>query len=161
MPQLYDNFEAIETMAKTLIPSYHPELATARIRYLRCEKSGKKGGRLVHGKVRKVSGAMEFLTETDFVIEVGLDVWNELSPDQRLAVVDHLLERCWGEEDEKDASASMKWAVREPDVQEFATILQRRGAWNTDLQGFCQVAQEINLADMVQETPVQTTTTTN
>ena len=158
MSQLYSDCETLETLAKTLIPSYHPELATARIRYVCCEKSGKKGGKLVHGKVRKISGAMEFLVEADFVIEVGLDVWNDLTSEQRLAVTDHLLERCWGEEDEEDSGAPMKWTLREPDVQEFSTILQRRGAWNSDLQGFCQVAHEIDLAELVQETPVQTTT---
>ena len=102
---------------------------------------------------------MEFLLETDFVIEAGLDVWNELTAEQRLAVVDHLLERCFGAEDEDDPGSPMKWTVREPDVQEFSTILRRHGAWNEDLQGFTSVAQEIGLSAMVQETPVQTTTT--
>lgn len=159
MPQVYGDFDALETMAKSLIPSYHPELATARIRYVAAEKAGKKGGKVCYGKVRKVSGVMEFLLETDFVLEVGMDVWNEQTAEQRLAVVDHLLERCFGVEDEEDPGAPMKWTIREPDVQEFSTILRRHGAWNEDLQGFASVAKEIDLSAMVQEIPVQTVTT--
>ena len=67
------------------------------------------------------------------------------------------MERCWGEEDEEDAGAPMSWSLREPDVQEFSSILRRHGAWNDDLAGFASVAKEIDLAAIVTETTAAVT----
>ena len=157
MPRIYDNADAVEAIAKAIIPTYHPELATARIRYVYCDKAGSKGGKPVNGKVRKISGVLEFLLDTDFVMEIALDRWNEMTPEQRQALIDHMLERCWGEEDEEDAGAEMKWTLREPDVQEFSSILRRHGAWNDDLADFASVAKEIDLAAIVNETTAAAT----
>lgn len=149
MPKVYGIAESVETIAKSLISTYHPELATAEIKYVFVDKGSMKGDRPVYGKVRKFSGSMEFLLNANFMVEIGLDHWNELSPRQRTALVDHLLECCTGEEDEEDPGAPMKWKVREPDVQEFRTILQRHGAWTEDLSGFVSVAQRLNTDNVV------------
>lgn len=91
-------------------------------------------------------------------MEVALDQWNELDAHRRTALVDHLLECCFGEEDEEDGGA-MKWKVRDPDVKEFRTILQRYGAWNEDLIGFVSVAKQVNIDSMVTAVVVATATT--
>jgi hypothetical protein len=145
----YGTAELVEELATKLIAPYHPELATARIKYIWIETAGMKSGRPVLGKVRKVSGAFEYLLELDFMVEIALDKYNELTPTQRTALVDHLLERCYGEENEKDGT--MAWKVREPDVQEFASILQRHGAWNEELNGFVSIAQRVKIDDLVAE----------
>jgi len=149
MPRLYGTAESVEDVAKAILPTYHSELATARIQYIFVDKAGAKNGRPVLGKVRRVSGALEFLLEKDFLVEVALDHWNTASERQRMALVDHLLERCSGEEDEE--SGEMKWIVREPDVNEFTSILNRHGAWNESLTGMVEVAQRLNLEARVQE----------
>jgi hypothetical protein len=147
MAKIYGNAENVESLAQRLIPKFHSELIDARIRYLFINEGSKKGGRPVLGKVRKISGALEFLLDTDFLIEIALDSWNDLSEQQRAALVDHLLERCYGEEDEK--SGEMKWTVREPDVQEFSSILQRHGVWNENLTGFVSIAQTLKIDALV------------
>lgn len=149
MPKTYEAAEAVEAIAKRLLPMYHAELATARILFYYVDKASMKDGKAVLGKVRKVTGALEWALEQDFMVEVALDTYNDLSEDQREALVDHLLERCTGEEDEKDAS--MKWKTRQPDVQEFTTILRRHGAWTEDLRGLISVAQRINISERVQD----------
>lgn len=149
MAKEYGNAESVEQLALRLIPTYHPELATARIVYIFVDKAGKKGGRSVLGKSRKISGALEFLLERDFVIEVAMDCWNELTDRQRNALVDHLLECCTGVEDEQ--TGDMKWAMREADVREFTSILNRHGAWTDELAGMVQVAQRLNLEARAQE----------
>jgi hypothetical protein len=149
MPKLYAKAEAVEQIAMSILPTYHSELATARIEYIFVDKAGSKNGRPVLGKAKRVSGSWEFLVEKDFLIEVALDQWNELSERKRLALVDHLLESCTGEEDEKDAS--MKWLVREPEIREFASILHRHGAWTDELVGMVEVAQRLNLEARLQE----------
>jgi len=147
MGKEYGMAEAVEDIATKLIPSFHPELATARFKYIYVDKASQKSGRAVLGKVRKVSGALQFLLDTEFLVEVALETWNDLGSDQRTALVDHLLERCYGEEDEN--TGEMKWTVREPDVNEFASILQRHGAWNEELSGFVSIAQHVKIDDLV------------
>jgi len=149
MPRLYGQAESVEQIATNLLPTYHAELATARMQYVFVDKGSLKNGQPVYGKVRKLSGAVQFLVEKDFLIEVALDHWNEASESKRLAIVDHLLECCTGAEDEK--TGEMKWVVREPEVQEFASILHRHGAWTDALQGMVEVAQRLNLEARVQE----------
>lgn len=145
----YSDAETVEGIAKRVIPDFQPHLATARIRYVFCDKASKKGGQEILGKVRRLGGAIEHLLEADFLIEVAQDKWNELDTQQRDALTDHLLERCHGEEDEK--SGEMKWTVQEPDVQEFASILRRHGAWNPSLIDFVTIAKEIQLDQIIEE----------
>jgi len=159
MSKTYSSAEIVENLAGRLLPTYHAELATARIQYIFVDVAGKKNGRPVLGKVRKVSGALEYLLEIDFLMEVAADKWNDLNSEQREALIDHLLERCTGEEDEK--TGNMKWQLREPDVQEFATVLRRHGAWNDDLVNLITVAQDLELDEGVQEVVAAGTQTTN
>lgn len=149
MARLYDHAERVEELANQLLPTYHPELATARIAYIFVDIASKKNGLPVLGKVRKVSGALEFLLEKDFIIEVALDQWNDADDRKRRALIDHLLENCTGVEDEK--TGDMKWTTRGPDVHEFTSILNRHGAWTAELSGMVEVAQRLNLEAMAQE----------
>lgn len=149
MPKLYGEAESAEEIANRLIPTYHSEIASARIQYIYEETASMKNGRPVLGKVRKISGPMEYLLEKDFLVMIALDCWNAMDESHRTALMDHLLERCSGEEDEK--TGDMKWVLREPDVQEFTTILRRHGAWTVDLEGLVSVAKEIQIEERVQE----------
>lgn len=148
MSKLYGAAETVEEIADRLLPTYHPELATARIKYLGVDKGSKQNGKAVLGKASKVSGVYEFLTESDFVILVALDTWNDLDDRKRTALVDHLLEACTGEEDDTGA---MKWKMRKPDVNEFTSILNRHGAWTDELAGMVEVAQRLNIEARAQE----------
>lgn len=136
--------DTIERMAEGLIANYHPELATARIMYVFLSEAPSKGGQKLYGKVNKASGFLEWIIEQDFIVMISADLWNESEAHERTAILDHLLERCTGEESEKDGS--MVWKIREPDVQEFSSILDRHGAWNTTLAGFISVAQKVDLS---------------
>ena len=149
MPKVYSEAESVRSIAGGLIANYHPELATARLRYIFVDKASGKGGIDILGKTRKISGPLEYLLELDFLIEVAADKWVELNNERRTALVDHLLERCTGEENEK--SGEMVWKIREPDVQEFASILRRHGAWNDQLTGFVSVAHEIQVDTIARE----------
>ncbi len=149
MPKVYSEGETIEAIAKPLIGPFHPELATARLRYVFVDKASTKGGKPVFGKAKKLSGVSEYLVEADFLIEVAMDQWNDMPEPQRTALVDHLLERCTGEDD--DTTGDMVWSVREPDVQEFTSILRRHGAWNADLTLFASVAKAIDIDGMIED----------
>lgn len=149
MAREFSEAEAVESLAEGLIPNYHSELATARILYVFVDKASKKGGKELLGKAQKVGGIWEYYAEKDFVITVPLDKWAQLEDAQRTALVDSLLERCTGEEDEK--TGEIKWLVREPDVQEFSNILERHGAWHSDLERFVVVAKDVDISHIIEE----------
>lgn len=149
MAKEYSSAETVEQIAAGLIPNHHPELASARMMYCFTDSSSVKGGVEVLGKAKKLSGFTEWALERDFVIEVALDRWNELDAPQRIALVDHLLERCTGEEDEQNGS--MRYKIRDPEVSEFASILGRHGAWNEALENLVSVAQNIELDSVIAE----------
>lgn len=147
----YMDAEAVQEIATKLIQSYHSELATARIRYIFVDRGSKKGAKTIPGKVRKITGTLEFLLELDFLMEVSLDCWNNLTDTRRRALVDHLLSRCWGEEDEEDPGAGMKWSLRDPDVSEFADVLRRHGTWTEELDSFVSIAQQLDTDKIVDD----------
>jgi hypothetical protein len=123
--------DAVAEIAQKLIPKHHPHLASARIEYMCRNIAAKRGGRPVAGNVYKMTGKWEYLTERDLAVEVALEVWNDLQPHQRIALVDHLLTRIVGEEDEENGT--MKYKIVLPEVQEFAEIAERHGQWNEGL----------------------------
>jgi hypothetical protein len=158
--QVYAEAEAVQAIANDLIATYHPTLATAKFRFLFKEKASKKGGKVQPGSVKKLSDQMLFLIDANFLMEIPLETWNEMDATKRVALIDHLLERCVGEEDE-DGGGDMKWSVREPDVNEFATILRRYGAWHDDLAAFVSVGQSIDLGYLTEvESSTETVQTT-
>jgi hypothetical protein len=128
---IFDDFDTSKEIVAKLIPKYHAELATAEFRHICRSKSSKKGGKPVPGNVYKMSGKFKHLTGVDFVMEIALDCWNELEPNQRTALIDHLLSRCVGTEDEQNGE--MKWSIRPPEVQEFPEVAGRHGCWNDSL----------------------------
>jgi hypothetical protein len=128
---LWGGMEAVEKIAAGLIREHHPELASARFKYICRDKAAKKHGEKVRGKAYKMSRMYEYLVGCDFVIEVALEKWNDLSERQRTALVDHLLSHCVGTEDER--TGDMKWSVRPPEIQEFPEVAERHGQWNEGL----------------------------
>lgn len=149
MGTIFGEAEEVGKIAEPLIANFHPELGSARFRFLFRDKATKKGGKTVMGTVKKMSDLMIYLIEVDFLMEIPLDVWNPLDDTKRTALIDHLLERCTGEEDEK--TGTMKWSVRVPDVHEFNSILQRYGAWTEELSQFATVAKTLQLDFMTED----------
>lgn len=144
-PLIIADFETARSIAHKLIPSHHSEIASANIVFLCRNRAQKQAGAPVPGTVKKASPIERHLgghyfdgdEEPDFIMTVALDVWNELQPNQRTALIDHLLTRCVGEQDEK--SGEVKYNVRPPRVQEFPEVAERNGMWNDGLTelGYC------------------------
>lgn len=139
-PIIFGGFDAVAEIAKKLVASTHPHLASAKIEFFSRSKAQKHGGRQTPGTIKKASPFEKHLVsqfrqdheEPDYIMIVALDVWNLFQPSQRTALVDHLLTHCVAEENEQDGS--MKYSIQPPDVQEFAEIVGRHGKWNEPLQ---------------------------
>lgn len=123
--EAFTRAEQPKALAKLLIRVYHQELRTARIGYLFRERITKK-----LGVATRAGGKLEFLTDFDFVIEFNYEEWLTLTPEQRIALVDH--ELCHCTEDSEKGS----WASREHDVEEFGAIVRRWGLWRPSLSDF-------------------------
>lgn len=149
MPRTFEEAASVESIAQGLIPNYHAGLHTARILYCFSSDCWTKNGREVMGKVQKFSGLNEYIAERDFVVLVAMDKWNDLTEAQRTALVDHLLSRCTGEED--DDTGEIKWKLTDPEVQEFTDVLFRHGAWHQSLQDFVRQAKKVTIEDLVEE----------
>ncbi|OPZ38434.1 MAG: hypothetical protein BWY99_01623 [Synergistetes bacterium ADurb.BinA166] len=138
-PLLISDFEAGQAIAARLIPKHHSEIASANILFLSRNRAAKQGEVRVPGSVKKASPLERHLgghffdgdKEPDFIITVALDVWNDLQPPQRTALIDHFLTQCFGKEDEK--TGNMKYVKRPPQVQEFPEVAERHGRWNDGL----------------------------
>ncbi|HED05454.1 MAG TPA: hypothetical protein ENI61_02075 [Ignavibacteria bacterium] len=131
IPLLFDDAEIVMGISKNLIKNYHSHLSAAEIRYIFRNRAAKRSGVKVSGNVYKMSGKYKFLTGFDFIVEIALDVWNDLAPNQRIALVDHLLTRCVCIENE--TTGDFKWKVIPPAIQEFPEVAERNGQWNEGL----------------------------
>ena len=152
-PLVIADADSVREVAIKLISKFHHELASANFIFLFRSKSLKSGGKPVPGVVKKASpvdahisrnyfqgfgkdsgGPDDTPPEADFIMTMAADVWNTLQPNQRVAVVDHLLTRCVAAEDEK--SGEMRYSIRPPQVQEFPSVAERNGQYNDDLAEF-------------------------
>jgi hypothetical protein len=142
----------VRDIAEGLMPEFHEHLADLRILYLFRSKHSEKKGRSTLGTCRKIGGLTAYLafrTELEaitaerppapvadsfFVVEIAHDTWVHLSPSQRIALVDHELSHI-------GADAEMVGH----DVEEFAAVIQRHGAWKTDLSAFLEASNQQHL----------------
>lgn len=136
-PILIDDSETVREIAMGIIPKHYPELINCPILYLCRNRAAKAAGEPIPGQIRKSNPTEKHLAQkcghdsAEYVLTIALDVWNGLLPNQRLALVDHLLARCVADEDEK--TGDMKYKLRPPQVQEFPEIARRHGKWNDGL----------------------------
>jgi len=122
--------EQPEEIAKVLIRTeLHDRLMNAKIAYLFRPEIASRGEQklTVSGKA---SSKLGYLTGLDFTIDFNHKLWLRLTPEQRLACVDHALSAC-----ERDPETGA-YSVRLPDVAEFSGVVQRWGLWTPPLRGF-------------------------
>lgn len=127
----------VETIAKDIIATVedHEHLAQAVILYVFRDKASRSRGRAVLGTARKVSGLNRFLVRDEddlplFVLEVAKDTWDDLTEEQRRALVDH--ELCHLVVDTED-DGTLVGRTRGHDLEEFVGIVERHGLWKADV----------------------------
>lgn len=126
---------APENIAQILIPQFHPMLKTRPIAYLWRETMQGRG-KIVLGKASLAGGKLRHFAKVDFVIEFNFTAWQELTPRQRVALVDHELMHCATDGD------SQKAIMISHDVEEFGSIIYRWGLWTPNLSEFGQRVRE-------------------
>lgn len=137
----------LSAICRKLVDDHHGHLIGYPLRIVFRSKSRRLRGSLTYGTAEIVSGRFAFFVMTEdekgmdgqdkgskmFWIEIAEDLWEELSPNQRLALVDHELMHCVIEEDEE---GTPYMDIRPHDIEEFADIVRRHGLWDEGLWNF-------------------------
>lgn len=111
----------IVDMVTEVLEQHHPDLAEARIGILIRETAPKSNGKRIFGRAKKVGPELKVLIPHDFIIWFAQDTWEELTPFQRRALVDHELCHCTVTND--------KAKMVSHDLNEFLVIIERYGFW--------------------------------
>lgn len=127
-----------KAIGEVLVGILHLHLRPAQTAYLFREKM-KRRDRVGLGKAKKASPTLVYLTGFDLVIEFNWTQWKLLTPEQRIALVDH--ELCHLAQDDTDVEKGPRWLLRHHDVEEFAEVVRRWGLWLPDLQEFNTAAK--------------------
>lgn len=130
----------VEAIAKDLIEQHHGHLIEAKVAYLFREGTWVSKGRDVLAKPCKVSDRDRFLSGYDFVIVVNSETWGYLTPEQRVALLDHELCHCVRQGEQRDGSPI--WGLAGHDVEDFAQVVKRHGLWQNDLKLLVRAANE-------------------
>jgi hypothetical protein len=116
-----------------LIGKYHPHLALIEdeIGVIFREKASEIAGMVILGKTKKAPPLMSVLTDKKFnfrfLIELGADEWQQLTPPQQTALLDHHLCSMMAEEDTN--SGEIKCYIRPPDFLAYKDEVLRHGMW--------------------------------
>jgi hypothetical protein len=117
-----------------------------------------KGGRTILGTVHmprvqgELSECFEWLLsrllgrQPDFLIVLDQRYWFEASPLHREILVYHELTHCIHKRDMYGEllytlDDRPRWGLRGHDVEEFAAVVRRYGAWNDEIRGFIAAAE--------------------
>jgi len=74
-------------IAQDMIAAYHPDLLEANIGFLFRDEGPESNGRKTWGKALKAADPLRKFLDYDFVIWLARDVWTQISPAQKRAMV--------------------------------------------------------------------------
>ena len=122
-------FSEASDLAQGLIAQWHEHLTNTDIVYLAVDEM-KSRRRETWAKIRKANPVESCLADADLILVVNEGIWQQLNLAQRIALLDH--EFChvvWDAE-------SGKLVMRDHDLEEFACIVKRHGAWRDSIKLF-------------------------
>lgn len=115
-------------ICRAMLEAYHPHLDGIRIAIVCREKAAKKHGKTIGADTSIPTAKLMplFKEKYDIVICIALDVWDQLTMDQRQALIDH--ESCHCAVNPETGA----FELRGHDLEEFAEIVARHGMWRND-----------------------------
>jgi len=125
MSALYSEVpEEIINMVKEVMGQFHQELIPYRIAVVYRFPAGmSSNGHPIWGNASKVPERYKTHMPFDFLLEIAKEIWISLTPEQRIAHIDHLLQHCGVDEEHN-------LYIRSHDIEEFNTVLKRHGAYS-------------------------------
>lgn len=133
----YEKSEEVKEIAEDIINTLplDENIKQSKIAYLFLlrEKSRFKG------QIQRPGGAWQFLSDYDFVMLIHKPTWDDLSENQRKALVYHELLHITHTES-KDGKIT--WKLRRHDVEEFLSVVKEFGNWSEELEVLSNVTKE-------------------
>lgn len=135
----------VAAVVEDIVHRWHPGLARARIVSLMRPDCPTSRGKEQWAAMRKATPAERAMLDgaADYVLIVALDVWTKLPAPQRLALIDH--ELCHAGGQNLDTG---EWTMEPHDLEEFVAVIDRHGAWRSDVEQFLRAAQRVALPQM-------------
>ncbi|MGE5590975.1 MAG: putative metallopeptidase [Bacillota bacterium] len=139
MPAKFLESPEAQEIAERLISQYHEHLLEAKIAYAKRYGTWTSKGQTVLGRAVKVSERDKLFHGYDFLVIVNADEWLRLTPEQRVALVDHELCHCQRAVNADGDYVETKdgkpvWTIAGHPVEEFPEIVDRHGAWDANLK---------------------------
>lgn len=129
--EFYDASDEVIALAKKLIEDHHGHLVEANIKYLFRTGNWEVKKRDTWGQAKKVGKEVNFLTGYDYIILLHQDVWEQLQPEHKEALLDHELQHCSAGTDD---AGNKIWYIQGHDVEDFHAIIRRHGLWSPALK---------------------------
>lgn len=136
----------LENLVRERIKARHEHLREANIGILKRTTEWQSRGEPVLGDVSQVSGRERFWAEQveeielDFLLILNWGKWQDLAPEQKTALLDHLLLHCERGEDKKDGSCT--WRKAHHDFEGFRKEIQWHGLWMPNLRKMAEAVME-------------------
>ena len=133
----YEAADVVAVLAKEkVIPKWHPECSKLSIAYVFTDDLGVSKGRVTMAQIKKTTDLEAFLTGLDAILVVDRVIWNRLDDNQRVALIDH--EFC-----HVGFNDAGKLALIGHDLEEFAAVVKRHGAWLADITRFNEAQMDL------------------
>jgi hypothetical protein len=129
--EFYDASDELIELAKKLIEDHHGHLIEANIKYLFRTGNWEVKKRDTWGQAKKVGKEVNFLTGHDFIVLIHQEVWEQLVPEHKEALLDHELQHCSAGTDD---AGNKVWYIQGHDVEDFLPIIRRHGLWSPALK---------------------------
>lgn len=126
-------------IAKVLIRVLHHGLTNAKIAYV-FRKSIKHGDGSLLGKASKIGGKLNYFSGLDLLVEINHDRWQNLSPERRIALIDHELTHF--------TRGDTSYELVQHDIEEFGVIVRRWGLWTQDVERFASSVERARQLDI-------------
>src|SRR6185437_8887453 len=131
-----------KAIADILINAFHPQLKTRRLAYLWVERMSQGSDRIKLGVAAKASAKLHLLADVHFVLTFNLTAWQDLTMEQKVALVDHELQHC-----DVDGETNQPIMVA-LDIEEFSVIVSRYGLWKSYLKQFGNAVRKALQGDL-------------
>lgn len=153
MPVYTQNSE-LKKLADEIIAKHKPNLKMLNICYMFRDVAAIADDKITAGMCRRVDDLNYTIHKFDFVIEIAHDIWEEASPEFRVALMHHELCHCGIRLEEDGVSPAMdektgrlKTYCHKHDVEDFDEIIKEYGAYHGALRSFLNsFAQSVKAA---------------
>lgn len=127
--------ELLDVAHEVLAYPDHAHLVRARIGFIFQIPASTQDGRLVLGRAQRIGERQQAAgLALDFLITIAEDQWNVMSPERRMALLDHELSHCGG-------NSVDGWKLRTHEVQEFLGVIDRHGLYRFELSEMAEIIQ--------------------